>query len=105
MRAVFETAEGRKFEIDVAASASLMSAAKDACLPGIDADCGGSMVCGTCHVYVDASWLARLPASSEMEREILDCVPQAHPRARLSCQIAMTPDLDGIKVTIPPRQR
>lgn len=105
MRAVFETIEGRQVEIEVAPSASLMSAAKDACIPGIDADCGGSMVCGTCHVYVDPRWLDRLPACSEMEREILDCVPQAHPNARLSCQIAMAPALDGIQVKIPPRQR
>lgn len=105
MRAVFETQEGTQVEVEVAPSASLMSAAKDACIPGIDADCGGSMVCGTCHVYVDPSWLDRLPASSEMEREILDCVPEAHPHARLSCQIAMNSALDGIQVKIPPHQR
>ncbi|MGQ0619480.1 MAG: 2Fe-2S iron-sulfur cluster-binding protein [Panacagrimonas sp.] len=105
MRAIFETIEGRHIEVEVAPSASLMSAAKDACIAGIDADCGGSMVCGTCHVYVDPRWLDRLPASSEMEREILDCVPHPHPQARLSCQIAMQAALDGVQVKIPPRQR
>lgn len=105
MRAFFETADGHKHEVEWVASASLMSAAKDACIPGIDADCGGSMVCGTCHVYVDPRWLDRLPACGEMEREILDCVPQAHPNARLSCQIQMQAQLDGIEVRIPLRQR
>ncbi|MGQ0700608.1 MAG: 2Fe-2S iron-sulfur cluster-binding protein [Panacagrimonas sp.] len=105
MQAVFKTPEGRHIEVEVAARASLMSAAKDAGIPGIDADCGGSMVCGTCHVYVDPRWLDCLPASSEMEREILDCVPAPHSHARLSCQIAMEPSLDGIQLRIPPRQR
>ncbi|HEY0915499.1 MAG TPA: 2Fe-2S iron-sulfur cluster-binding protein [Solimonas sp.] len=102
---VFTTPSGERREISAECRGSLMEAAKQAGIPGIDADCGGSMVCGTCHVHVGESWLARLPGPSDMEREILECVPSPHPHARLSCQIVLEPGLDGISVTVPPAQR
>src|SRR3546814_11923405 len=73
----------------------------DVCSSDLDADCGGSMVCGTCHVHVADRWLAKLPPKSSMDTEILDYVPEPHPNARLSCQIPVNADTDGIELTIP----
>ena len=105
VKLVFVTPTGERRELAAECRGSLMEAAKQAGMPGIDADCGGSMVCGTCHVHVDEQWLGQLPEPSEMEREILDCVPSPHPRARLSCQIVLGEALDGLSVTVPPAQR
>lgn len=104
VKLVFRTQDGETLQIE-AQRGSMMQAAVASGVPGIDADCGGSMVCGTCHVYVERAWLDRLPAASEMEREILDCVPEPHPDARLSCQIAVSEAIDGICVRLPARQR
>lgn len=103
--AIFHTPSGERREIDAKCGVSLMESAKAASVEGIDADCGGSMVCGTCHVHIGPDWLDRLPAPGEMEAEILDCVPEPHPQARLSCQIVMSEELDGIEVTVPALQR
>lgn len=103
--AKFHLAGGECRVIPAAAGQSLMEAAKAAGVPGIDADCGGSMVCGTCHVIVAPPWLARLPAPCDMEAMILDGVPEPHPQARLSCQIRMDEAVDGIEVTVPATQR
>lgn len=84
---------------------SLMQAAKAGGVPGIEADCGGAMVCGTCHVIVAPDWFAQLPPACEMESMILEGVPEPHPQARLSCQIRMTASLAGIEVSVPPTQR
>ncbi|MES0875321.1 2Fe-2S iron-sulfur cluster-binding protein [Sinimarinibacterium thermocellulolyticum] len=91
--------------VEAADGISLMEAAKGANVEGIDADCGGCMVCGTCHVYVGKPWFDLLEAPSEMEAQILDCVPSPHPRARLSCQIKLTARLDGMSVELPDHQR
>lgn len=102
---IFETPAGETIELAATDGVSLMQNAKNANVPGIDADCGGCMVCGTCHVYVDAEWLARLPAPGEVESQILECVPESHPCARLSCQIPVGPALAGLRVKVPSRQR
>ena len=101
----FETPDGQAIALDAEDGVSLMQNAKNANVPGIDADCGGCMVCGTCHVIVDPEWLPRLEAPGGMEAQIVDCVPEPHPRARLSCQIPVTPALAGLRVRIPARQR
>ncbi|WP_028080690.1 2Fe-2S iron-sulfur cluster-binding protein [Solimonas soli] len=104
-RAIFITAEGKRFDVDCGKEASMMRVALSNNVPGIDADCGGSMVCGTCHVHVADAWLARLPAKTSMEAEILDYVPEPNPNARLSCQIPVSAELDGIELTVPRLQR
>jgi 2Fe-2S ferredoxin len=103
--AIFHTPSGDRREINAETGRSLMESAKANSVEGIDADCGGSMVCGTCHVHVFLEWLERLAPPSEMEAEILEYVPDPHPQARLSCQIVVTDDLDGIEVTVPSAQR
>ncbi|NGY04317.1 2Fe-2S iron-sulfur cluster-binding protein [Solimonas terrae] len=104
-RAVFITTEGERIALDCGSEPSMMRVAVANGVPGIDADCGGSMVCGTCHVHVPEDWLAKLPPKSSMEAEILDYVPEPHPRARLSCQIPVDDATDGIELTIPRSQR
>lgn len=105
VRIVFETGSGQQFPIVVEASGTLMQAATGHGVPGIDADCGGSMVCGTCHVYIAADWQSKLPPKSEMEIQILEYVPSPHPDARLSCQIPLSEQLDGLIAVLPPAQR
>jgi len=74
-------------------------------VPGIDADCGGTLSCATCHVYVDGAWLDRLPAVDETESDLLENVASERcANSRLSCQIVVTDALDGIAVDIPERQ-
>lgn len=84
---------------------SLMAAATGFGVPGILADCGGSASCGTCHVIVDAAWADRLPPPDNVERLVLEttAVPAA-PTSRLSCQIRLTPELQGLVVRLPERQ-
>jgi ferredoxin, 2Fe-2S len=84
---------------------SLMQAAVDANVDGIDADCGGSLTCATCHVFVEPEWTSRLPAVSNDEQGLLDFT--ATPReagSRLSCQITLTPELAGLTVRLPSAQ-
>lgn len=93
-------------EVEVSADGrSLMKAAVDAGVDGIAADCGGALTCATCHVYVDEAWLDRLPPPSADEDTMLDyTAEERRPNSRLSCQIALTPALDGLCVTLPQRQ-
>jgi 2Fe-2S ferredoxin len=92
-------------EIEAAAGGSLMQAAVAAAVPGIDAICGGSMVYGTCHVYVDEAWFARLPPLSPGEADMLDFGVAPQPNSRLACQIRVTPEFEGLAVTTPEAQQ
>ena len=84
---------------------SVMQAATSAGLRGILAECGGSAMCATCHVYVDASWLPKLPPPLSNELEMLECTAsERRPESRLSCQIKLTPALDGLVVHMPQQQ-
>ena len=84
---------------------SLMRAAVDGGIDGIKADCGGVMSCATCHVYIDLAWIARLPAPSSDEDAMLEMTAaQRMPTSRLSCQIALDANLDGLTVVLPETQ-
>ena len=84
---------------------SLMKAAVDAGITGIAADCGGTLTCATCHVYVDPAWGDKLPAPIADESDMLDfAAAPVQPESRLSCQIVLTPELDGLVVTLPATQ-
>lgn len=84
---------------------SLMKAAVDAGISGIAADCGGTLTCATCHVYVDPAWAERLPAPVSDETDMLDfAAAPVQSASRLSCQIVLTPELDGLVVNLPERQ-
>lgn len=79
----------------------VLDVALDHGLP-ILAECGGSCVCGTCHVYVAPEWRDRLSAAADSERELLELLSDARPGSRLCCQIRLTPNLDGLAVTLAP---
>jgi 2Fe-2S ferredoxin len=90
--------------VDARDGGSVMEAAIKHDVPGIDADCGGACACATCHVYVDEAWLARLDAPSDIEASMLEFAKNVAPNSRLSCQIKVTPALDGLTVRLPESQ-
>lgn len=92
-------------DIETATDQSLMKAAVDANVKGIEADCGGTLTCATCHVMVDAPWTEKLPPASPDELDMLDfAASPVQPTSRLSCQIRLTPELDGLVVHLPASQ-
>ena len=95
---------GKEHEVDVPVGWSVMEGAVKNLIPGIDADCGGACACATCHVFVDESWLDKLPAKEDMEETMLDFAPDMAANSRLSCQIKVTPALDGFVVRMPKSQ-
>ncbi|MBL8383927.1 MAG: 2Fe-2S iron-sulfur cluster binding domain-containing protein [Burkholderiales bacterium] len=95
---------GTRHEVDVPIGLSVMRGAVDNGVPGIDADCGGECACATCHVYVDPAWLARTGAPGEMEKSMLSFAAVTQENSRLSCQIPMTAELDGLVVSMPEGQ-
>lgn len=105
VKIVFKSASGNITEIDGRAGGSLMRAARDKGVPGIVAECGGSQVCGTCLVYVHEPWFSRLPRPNELEAEMVEYALYPHPHGRLSCQIELTEELDGMVVETPEAQR
>ena len=90
--------------IDVANGLSVMEGAVENNIPGIDADCGGSMACATCHVYVKEEWFNKLPQKEEGEEDMLDMAFEPSKFSRLGCQISITDDLDGMVVKMPSKQ-
>lgn len=101
----FIAADGGKTALEVAVGDTLMLAATQNGLAGIAGDCGGVMSCATCHVYVDEAYLSRLPAADGDELVMLDfTAAERLPGSRLSCQIKITPELDGLVVRLPASQ-
>jgi ferredoxin, 2Fe-2S len=97
--------DGTSHEVDVKAGLTVMEGARDNGIPGIEADCGGACACSTCHVYVDAAWVDRLPPKEEMEVDMLDFAWEPDPlRSRLTCQLKVTDELDGLVVRMPEKQ-
>jgi len=97
--------DGSVREVEARNGASVMETAIHNNVRGIDAECGGCCSCATCHVYVDDAFLGALPAPDEMEDELLDGVAsERRPGSRLSCQITMSPELDGLVINIPETQ-
>jgi 2Fe-2S ferredoxin len=95
---------GKEHVVDVPVGWSVMEGAVKNRVPGIDADCGGGCACATCHVYVEAAWEAKLPISEYMERAMLDFAQGRQKTSRLSCQIKVTADMDGLVVRMPKTQ-
>jgi ferredoxin, 2Fe-2S len=96
--------DGNQREIEAEAGSTVMETAINSDVPGILATCGGSCSCATCHVYVDDSWVDKLPAPELEEMDMLDTAHDLQENSRLSCQIKVTDELDGLIVTTPPRQ-
>ena len=104
-RIIYTEHNGTRHEVEVRPGMTVMEGARDNGVPGIDADCGGACACSTCHVYVDRGRLDRVPAQEAMEGGMRDFAYQTDPEtSRLTCQIKVTPDLDGLVVHIPEKQ-
>ncbi len=101
----FIDAAGTDTVVAAQVNKSVMQTAVDQMVPGILGDCGGSCSCATCHVYVDAAWLARLPAMDKNEEMMLEGALDVQENSRLSCQIIMRDELDGIVVRTPLTQQ
>ncbi len=95
---------GTEHQVEVANGLTVMEGARDNGIPGIEADCGGACACSTCHVYVDPDWTERLPHKEAMEEDMLDFAYQPGETSRLTCQIKVTPELDGLVVRMPEKQ-
>ncbi len=96
--------DGTEHQVDVASGLSVMEGAVKNMVPGIDADCGGACACATCHVYVDPEWKDKTGEPNEMETSMLDFAEEVKDNSRLSCQIKMSDDLDGLTVRLPESQ-
>jgi 2Fe-2S ferredoxin len=96
--------DGTEHVVDVKTGLSVMEGAVKNNIPGIDADCGGACACATCHVYVEESWLPKTGTKSAMEESMLDFAEGVTEASRLSCQIKVSDDLDGLRVTMPESQ-
>lgn len=97
----FDTSE---HEVEIEAGLSLMEGALDNLISGIVAECGGCCVCCTCHCIIDPEWTAVTGEADAQEDELLDMVAERHPTSRLSCQIKVTEDMDGLVVRLPESQ-
>ena len=105
-RVIFVSATGGRREVETPLGTTVMTAALKNGVDGIVAECGGVCMCSTCHVFVDEGWFARLPAAQDTEEAVLDIsAEERQPTSRLSCQIKMTAELDGLIVRLPARQR
>jgi len=95
---------GKPHTIEIANGLSVMEGAVQNNIPGIDADCGGSMACATCHVYVKEEWFNKLPKKEDGEEDMLDMAFEPKKNSRLSCQLMVSEELDGLVVNLPEKQ-
>ncbi len=95
---------GKSHTLDIKNGLTVMEGAVQNNIPGIDADCGGSMACATCHVYVKEEWFNKLPKKEDGEEDMLDMAFEPSRFSRLSCQIIVTDELDGLEVKLPTKQ-
>jgi 2Fe-2S ferredoxin len=100
----YEDNQGNSKTLEVENGLSVMEGAIQNDVQGIDADCGGSMACATCHVYVEEKWLDKIPKAEEAEEDMIDMAFEPKKNSRLSCQLIVTDDLDGLKVRTPEKQ-
>ena len=96
--------DGKSHTIEVSNGLSVMEGAVQNNIPGIDADCGGSMACATCHVYVKEEWFNKLPKKEDGEDDMLDMAFEPKKNSRLSCQLMVTDQLEGLIVNLPEKQ-
>jgi 2Fe-2S ferredoxin len=101
---VFIEHDGTEHSVEAAVGRSVMQAATDNFVPGIIADCGGCCSCATCHGFVDGHWLSKIPAAQADEKSLLEGLLETQENSRLTCQIEITPSLDGLVVRLPKSQ-
>ena len=100
----YNTHDNKIHTIDIQNGLTVMEGAVQNDIPGIDADCGGGMACATCHVYVKEDWWDKLPNKEDGEEDMLDMAYEPNKFSRLSCQVIVTDELDGLVVTMPEKQ-
>lgn len=103
-RIIFVEHDGTRHEVDANSGTTVMEAAVNNMVPGIDADCGGACACATCHVYVDEAWIEKTGVAEAMEESMLDFAADMQANSRLSCQINISDELDGLVVLMPRSQ-
>ena len=101
---IFKDNQGNSKTLEVENGLSVMEGAIQNDIPGIDADCGGSMACATCHVYVEEKWFSKLPKAEDAEVDMIDMAYEPKKNSRLSCQLIVSDELDGLIVTTPAKQ-
>ena len=100
----YQDNKGNSKIINIENGLTVMEGAIQNDIPGIDADCGGSMACATCHVYVEEKWLDKLPKVEEAEVDMIDMAFEPKKNSRLSCQLMVTDQLEGLVVNLPEKQ-
>lgn len=98
------THDGEAHTVEAEVGSTVMENAVRNMVPGIEAECGGACACATCHVYVDEAWYGKVGAPEPMEEDMLDFAYDVRPMSRLSCQIKVKPEYDGLVVRVPERQ-
>ena len=96
--------DGTSHEVDVPSGISVMEGAIDNNIPGIEAECGGACSCATCHVYVDPAWVKATGTAEDIEQGMLECAMDLQDNSRLSCQLNVSDELDGLVVRMPELQ-
>jgi 2Fe-2S ferredoxin len=103
-RIIFIEPDGTRREVQATVGLSVMETALQHGIRGIVATCGGACACSTCHGYVDEAWFPRLDEPDELELGTLQQAPDVRPNSRLTCQVSVTPELDGLTIRVPARQ-
>ena len=103
-KVIYKDFQGGSKTIEVANGLTVMEGAIQNEIPGIDADCGGSMACATCHVYINENWLNKIPKPEDAEVDMIDMAFEPKKNSRLSCQIIVNDELNGLEVTTPEKQ-
>ena len=101
---IYKDNHGNSKTIEVDNGLTVMEGAIQNDIPGIDADCGGSMACATCHVYIEEKWFNKLPKAEEAEVDMIDMAYEPKKNSRLSCQLIVSDELEGLTVTTPAQQ-
>ena len=101
---IYNDFSGNQKKMEVPNGLSVMEGAVRNNIPGIDADCGGSMACATCHVYVKEEWLDKLKKIENGEQDMIDMAYEPKKNSRLSCQLIVSDELDGLEITTPLKQ-
>ena len=103
-KVTYQDLKGNSKTIEIENGLSVMEGAIQNEIPGIDADCGGAMACATCHVYVKDEWFNKIPKAEEAEVDMIDMAYEPKKNSRLSCQLIVSDELDGLVVNIPSKQ-
>jgi ferredoxin, 2Fe-2S len=103
-KVTFIDAKGESRTVDAQVGSTVMETALRNSIPGIEAECGGACACATCHVYVGEEWTEKAGEASQTEEDMLDFAFEVRPNSRLSCQIKVSEELDGLVVTTPAKQ-